>query len=249
MGCGASAAGQSRENQGHQTAQSEKKEIGSDNTLAAGQSQNSVLTAVGSSGTLPATMPQEAPIPMADALNVDDPCMDGGCHVMMADGTTPCLANVRKGDVLLTAAIGGQPGDNFSRVLCVVRTAVQRGQIKLVSLECGLRITAYHPILVQGAWRFPCDVAEPKQQECEAIYSLLLEEGGSSVMVEGVPCATLGHGLQEGKARHPFFSSFQAVVDSLKEFPGFDTGLVDLPAGSLVRDPETGLVSGFAAIP
>ena len=73
-------------------------------------------------------------------------------------------------------------------------------------------------------------------------------EGRSSIEVQGIECATLGHGLQGPVIEHPYFGT-QRVIEDLKKFRGWASGRITLTPGSkvLVRDARTGLVNGFAA--
>lgn len=186
-----------------------------------------------------------APPPRVDMTAFHDRfagCVDGSCSVRLADGSSTCLADVRRGDSMLT------PGGGAAAVACVVRTPAPKGRYLLTELEGGLRLTPHHPVCIQGQWRFPAELAPAREVPCEAVYSLLLEEGTEgAVLVEGVPCVSLGHGLEAGAARHPFFGCRTAVEGALAKLPGFEDGFVELGADSAIRNPETGLVCGFTA--
>jgi len=166
-------------------------------------------------------------------------CMDGACSVQLADGGLRRLDELRAGDTLWA------PGGGRAEVACVVRTRAPGGRFLLVELPGGLRLTPHHPVFVDGAWQFPADLAPAREMPCEAVFSFVLEEGASALFVEGVPCVSLGHGLQDGDVRHHFFGCRAAVERDLAKFPGFEDGLVDLPPGAPLRDPETGLVCGL----
>mmetsp|Transcript_140540 Transcript_140540/g.356722 ORF Transcript_140540/g.356722 Transcript_140540/m.356722 type:complete len:703 (-) Transcript_140540:261-2369(-) len=182
-----------------------------------------------------------APVTMAAFYNPSSGCFDGACRVLLADGSLRRADEVRKGDLL--AAAPGAPEASPSEVLCSVRTVVPGKRLALVELEGGLRITAHHPVFAGGAWQFPADLAEAEERPCEAVFTFFLKEGGSSAVVEGVPCVSLGHGLEEGAAAHPFLGSWRAVRDDLRRLPGYEAGSVDL--AGMQRDPETGLVCGL----
>jgi len=189
----------------------------------------------------PVHVPVRAPVSMAAFHNSYGGCFDGDCLVTMADGSRRRAADIRKGDLLA----GALQGSKASEVVCSVRTVAPEGRFPMVSLEGGLRITAYHPIQVEGTWQFPCEQAEIEEQQCDAVFTFLLKEGGSAVEVEGVACSALGHGLTQGAAAHPYYSSHEAVLKDLQRFPGFAAGMVDLRAGSIRRDPQTGMVCGM----
>ena len=51
------------------------------------------------------------------------------------------------------------------------------GVAELVALPGGLLITPWHPVRVQGAWRFPADLGNATSQACKAVYAILLGDG------------------------------------------------------------------------
>ena len=112
----------------------------------------------------------------------------------------------------------------------------------MVELPGGARLTPYHPVFHDGSWVFPIDIAEMSERPCDSVYNIILR-GAASVVVGGVPCISLGHGIEEGAAKHPYFGHQQAIEDVAK-LPGFETGLVQLSPGWEVRDQVTGLVCG-----
>mmetsp|Transcript_15698 Transcript_15698/g.25518 ORF Transcript_15698/g.25518 Transcript_15698/m.25518 type:complete len:853 (-) Transcript_15698:31-2589(-) len=165
-------------------------------------------------------------------------CIDGRCLVALANGKECRIDEVAKGDKVLT--LQGE----VATVVCVVRSPCAQGVASLVSIagQCGtLRLTPHHPVLVDGSWVFPADVASPQDLVCDAVYSFLLS-GGSAMMVAGIPCVALGHGIQEGAAAHPYLGSQSLVTKDLCHFPGFSHGLVELEPKSVCRDSATGLI-------
>merc|ERR1740129_1789880 len=81
----------------------------------------------------------------------------------MADGSERRLAEVRKGDRVAV------PGGAAAGVSCVVRTRAPEGRALLSELPGGARLTPHHPVLVDGAWRFPDDLAPAKELPCSAV--------------------------------------------------------------------------------
>ena len=213
-----------------------------------------------------------APINMASFNSRDQPCFHGDCRVaVLVDGgerVMRAVQRLRRGDRL--AAGGGM-------VRCVVRTACPAGRASLVPIPAPahdpqaqvLLVTPWHPVLVQApgaaapTWVFPAHVGAPVDVPCDAVYSLLVEVEGSagglekdpryasSVVVSGVPCLALAHGVAgDPVASHPFFGT-RAVADALRRCQGWDQGMVHFAAAGdevavLVRDGLTGLVAGFA---
>mmetsp|Transcript_102794 Transcript_102794/g.209493 ORF Transcript_102794/g.209493 Transcript_102794/m.209493 type:complete len:706 (+) Transcript_102794:97-2214(+) len=191
----------------------------------------------GASAILTASAPAAPQVSMAAFNDRCAGCINGTSLVSKACGAVCQLRDLIKGDKVL--ALGG----TIAEVVCLVRTSFANGRAMLVSLPGGAQVTAHHPVYLDGAWRFPVDVAKPEDCACEAVYSVVLN-GAPALMVGGMPCVALGHGLQEGAARHAFFGTTR-VLDDLQDAPGFENGLVELQPSQVVRDPETGLVSAF----
>jgi len=122
-----------------------------------------------------------------------------------------------------------------------VRTKCPGASAPLVQLPgTEARLTPFHPVQVDCNWCFPKDLAPPEERPCDAVFSFVLN-GEPSMVVGGVPCVALAHGIKEGAAAHPYFGS-ERVLEDIAKMPGFARGLVDLPSGCAVRDPATGLV-------
>jgi hypothetical protein len=164
-------------------------------------------------------------------------CIDGSCQVHLASGESRFIRDLKLGDVVES------PGGYSAEVVCLVRTPCRGGRAHLVELSGGARLTPYHPVLQDGSWVFPADIAELSEHPCDAVYNLVLR-GATAVVVGGVPCIALGHGIEEGAAKHPYFGQQQAIEDVAK-LPGFEDGLVQLSPGWEVRDQVTGLVCGM----
>lgn len=138
----------------------------------------------------------------------------------------------------------------------MVRTLCPRSRCQLVTLPGGgPSITPYHPVrqvpatVVKGVdddeapWRFPQDLSSVEERECEAVYSILLQNNASSLLIQGYEVVALAHGLAAETAAHPYFGT-HAIVEDLEALPGFETeGKVDLVG--FLRDGTTGLVCGL----
>mmetsp|Transcript_145915 Transcript_145915/g.406454 ORF Transcript_145915/g.406454 Transcript_145915/m.406454 type:complete len:170 (-) Transcript_145915:212-721(-) len=147
---------------------------------------------------------------------------------------------LRKGDRVVAGTRG-----TLATVACVVRTRCPNGRAELVELAECTRVTPHHPVLVDGAWRLPASLERPRAvRPCDAVFSFVLE-GAPALLVGGVPCIALGHGLEEGAAGHPYFGT-QRVLQDLALLPSYSAGLVDLGEGAVVeRDQQTGLICGL----
>ena len=170
--------------------------------------------------------------------NYSNPCFDGNCVVLMANGNLTRVMDVRKGDIVS----GG------GKVLCVVKTLCKDEKTELVKLGGGLFITPYHPVRVEGVWTFPKDINSPVVRSCPAVYSFCLDSR-HSMIINGVQCVTLGHNFTDNEViRHEYFGS-QRVIDDLKKFrKGWAAGLITMNFGAMKRgihnDTDTTII-GF----
>lgn len=189
------------------------------------------------------------PVSMSSWNRPDRVCFHGNAQVHTVNGTKNAK-DVRQGDLL----------EGGGRVRCVVKTVITSGQADLVRLPGGLLITPWHPVNVGGQWVFPIQAGTLVCVPCEAVYSLLVEKEDNNgwpyadcVMVDGVACATLAHGIQgTPTVSHAFFGS-NAVVEALQECEGWASGMVIFQdcangtPGFLVREPSSGLVVGLSS--
>merc|ERR1712224_106500 len=164
-------------------------------------------------------------------------CFDGECAVAMADGSQKALNFVSKGDYVMT------PTGNAT-VTCVVKTFCTGGKTELVELPEGLLATPWHPVRVAGERGFPCDLANATLRICPAVYNLVLQGNHPSMLISGVECSVLGHGLKDPVVAHEFFGT-DSILEHLQQMPGWEAGLVELVPESYVRDPATGRVCGL----
>jgi hypothetical protein len=177
---------------------------------------------------------------MSSYYNSGGGCFAGKCPVLLADGRTKSAAEVRKGDLVATAAGG------VAAVVCAVRTSLPHGVDQLCELPGGLLITPYHPVrLTDGSWRFPIDVAPVVPRAVEAVFTFVLETG-HTMIVSGVECVTLGHSFTEPVVAHAYLGTNRVVAD-LAQMRGFDAGLVDLVPDSFVRDRCSHQIVGLVA--
>jgi len=177
-----------------------------------------------------------APINMSPYYNVGGGCVDGKSLVYMADETQKMAKFVRHGDKVLC-------GSTHATVICVVKHNCSKDSM-LVKLESGLRITPWHPIKINGQWKFPHDLSvigkgTYESADCNAVYNFVLSNG-HIMIINGTKCVSLGHGFQDEVVRHPYFGS-QQVVNDLMKIPGWTSGLVEIKYNDMKRN-LTGLV-------
>ena len=107
----------------------------------------------------------------------------------------------------------------------------------------GLTITPWHPMRSEEAWVFPADIGMLQDVPLDAYYNFVLESGHTAI-IDGITVCTLGHGFEGPVISHPYFGT-QAVIEDLKKCDGWENGFVVLDPSTVVRDPQTGLVSSL----
>jgi len=164
------------------------------------------------------------------------PCFSGISLVQTPEGTKK-VENMKKGDFVCCGK------GVISTVECVVKTTCDDNKTSLVDID-GLLVTPYHPIKINEKWCFPCDIAEASERNCSAVYSFVLG-GRHSIIINDIECITLGHGVEDDiVASHSYFGT-DLVLSDLKNMRGWETGLVELQSGCLVRDEVSGLVTSL----
>jgi len=150
--------------------------------------------------------------------------------------TTVC--SVKKGDLVRVA------DGTFARVLCVVQ--IERefhenyDESELVEFRnSGLKITKKHPIWINGEWRFPISCVNSSENSSLAflcrstskyVYNFVLDRC-HTILVNGTPCVTFGHGIAGPVTWHPFYAT-KKVLEAVSAQPGFSDGFVRV-VGSL----------------
>eukprot|EP01130_Rhizamoeba_saxonica_P002217 TRINITY_DN12067_c0_g1_i1.p1 TRINITY_DN12067_c0_g1~~TRINITY_DN12067_c0_g1_i1.p1 ORF type:complete len:757 (-),score=186.65 TRINITY_DN12067_c0_g1_i1:30-2300(-) len=163
-------------------------------------------------------------------------CFDGSCKVLMENGSLKLVENIKKGDYVMTDS-------SPAKVLCIVKTVFASGETELVELDDGLKVTPWHPIRINGKWKFPRDLKAPKLVDCDAVYSFLLD-GGHVMMINGYECVSLAHQFKGNVVEHSYFGTIK-IKEDLQKLVGWDNGEVVLKPGCLVRDPVSQIACGL----
>ncbi|KAI9143422.1 hint-domain-containing protein [Paraphysoderma sedebokerense] len=166
-----------------------------------------------------------------------NPCFDGNCFITLQSGETKKVNKLCKGDLVKSPS--GEP----AQVVCVVKTDVSSGPVDMVNFENGLSITPYHPIRVNGEWRFPMQLQQINGKSQE-IYSLILDSE-QIVYINGIECVCLGHGYGADVpiVGHCYFG--ERIVEDLKICHGWDRGLIEMKPDWLIRDVDHQVVIGM----
>jgi hypothetical protein len=171
---------------------------------------------------------------MRTYYNASGPCFTANSQIAMANGYMKNVGDVVKGDELL----------NGYRVVCVVKTLCKDNVHDMVILSDGMVVSPYHPVKQNGRWVFPNSIKNATNVDTDAIYNFVLDRG-HVVTVGGVEACTLAHGFNDNYViKHNYFGT-QKVVEDLMNMQGWNNGLVVLPHGCTVRDPDTKMVVGL----
>ena len=173
-----------------------------------------------------------------------NPCFDGSCMVKLASDMFVQVQELRVGMQVWTPR-------GSRKVLAVLKTDAEGDKGMLCNIG-DLWITPWHPLLHEGRWAFPAEVATTSKACTGAVYSVMLEQSNDvdahAIEVGGVICVTLGHGLtverdgQPDVRAHGFLGDRQDMLNALLKLKKDDKGH-QLCAGVL-RD-SNGLVWGF----
>ena len=168
-------------------------------------------------------------------------------HVLMANNSIKYASNITKGDLV-------QLGNGEIGVIeCVLQTIYIYDYDKppLIKINNDLSITPYHPIKINNEWIFPINMFEllnnSKMMEYNTLYNFVLDTKSrkklSGMIIGGVECATLGHGIEDTDIiSHPFFGT-NNIINNLKKSKTYDLGWVIITSENIIRDQSTNLIN------
>lgn len=113
----------------------------------------------------------------------------------------------------------------------------------MVEFPSGLLITKYHPVFIDGKWSFPIHLYPSKKVNIQAYYNFIVEKG-HPIIVNGVSCATLGHGLKGEVIEHEYLGS-ELVIKDLERCLGWNSGRVKMRREGWRRDGRTFRINGI----
>jgi Mg-chelatase subunit ChlD len=145
-----------------------------------------------------APAPAPAPVQMDRYMDRYGGCLHPDGCVILRDGTIKRVKNLRQGDVL----------PNGARVRCNVQLSIN-APLPMCRLPGGLLITPWHPVCMPGSdsWCFPAHISSAELFFTKNVYNLVLDSQ-HSVVVDGVSCVTLGHGVtHDAVLFHAFFGT------------------------------------------
>lgn len=95
-----------------------------------------------------------------------------------------------------------------------------------------------------GKWTFPIDQAKVVTMYVDCYYNFVMDSD-HSMIVNDIPCISLGHGFQDEVAKHGYFGT-NLIIDDLSRISGWEQGSVLVGNKAFKRDPVTLEVVGMA---
>jgi Mg-chelatase subunit ChlD len=158
-------------------------------------------------------------------------CFHGNCLVSITDLVTKRCDRMQVGDMVMTP-------NGTSRVEYILKTVYINGFHNLVTLKSGWIGTPWHPIKHNGEWTYPNSIVGSKHTQCDAVYSFVLENR-SSIHINGIESATLGHNNTENNViTHEFFGT-DRIIESLKKLDQKNDGYITITPEWMMRDSDT----------
>jgi hypothetical protein len=183
-----------------------------------------------------ASTTRAAPVNMSQYIDRAGGCIHGECLVLLQNEQYVAVSEIKKGAHIKNCGI----------VKCVVKTPCSPNQEWIQYGD--LIITAWHPVLTEsGWWEFPCNIPDAKKivdNRCEFMYSFVME-GTHYITVEGIYCASLGHGVLDNEVLAHEFLGTNKVLEQLRECRGYENGEVTV---QFTRSNASGRLDGLTDI-
>ena len=151
--------------------------------------------------------PAAAPVQMDRYMDRYGGCLHPNGRVILHNGTFKLVKNLRQGDML----------PNGARVRCNVQLSIN-APLPMCRLPGGLLITPWHPVCMPGSdsWCFPALLHTAEPVFVKNVYNLVLDSQ-HSLLVNGVACVTLGHGITHDDVRsHAFFGTSAGALHAAR---------------------------------
>ena len=178
---------------------------------------------------------------------VSIPCFHGDCLIRMGDNSFKKVNILEKNDIVWTP-------NGPAKLVCLLQTNIKpwaggSGMCDMVELSPpqggdSLYITPYHPVFIDNSWKFPININKAILTQCDAVYSILLEEH-HIVEINRIQCICLAHGITEGILAHEYYGT-DKIIQDMKIMSGWDVGRIIVNQDCVMRNPDTNLVSGLS---
>ncbi|OUM59873.1 hypothetical protein PIROE2DRAFT_69796 [Piromyces sp. E2] len=157
------------------------------------------------------TQRKKGNVKMKYFINRHGGCFNGDSIVLLANGQSRRVKDLKKGDRLNNGAI----------VQCLIEQTCNKLWKPYMCDINGVLFTPYHPIAIDNTWYFPYDLVKSKEVTIDSWYNLILQDDiNQKYEIEfcnGIKAITLGHNRKENSIlKHPYFGS-ELVLKDLQE--------------------------------
>ena len=168
-------------------------------------------------------------------------CLHEDSEILLVDGRSIKCKNVLPGMEVVSYVINeGVVQKNTDSIECIVKTECNKKTfIQLPDSVC--KITEWHPVILQQnhingpiKLEFPINIGEVVSSVSKYVYTFVLKNRSHAISISDWPCITLGHNLKEGIAKHEFWGT-NKVINCLKDFPGWESGIITLQNENFIR--------------
>ena len=145
-------------------------------------------------------------------------CFGGNSLVKIPNGYKS-IKNLKKGDSVVNNE------GKISYIECIVKYNCNKNMLMCV-FDNNFTITPYHPIVNNNNWKFPINIIEPINIECDYIYNIILNDR-KSIYINETICCTLGHNLDGNIIYHNYFGTNNIINNLKNKFPNeYNDGLI-----------------------
>ncbi|ORX76786.1 hypothetical protein BCR32DRAFT_329199 [Anaeromyces robustus] len=168
---------------------------------------------------------------MRNFINRHGGCFNGDAIVLLANGKTKYVKDLKKGDRLNNNAIVQCLIEQTSSSSSSSSDKNHLSKLYMCDIQ-GVLFTPYHPILMNNEWYFPNDLVESKEVSIHSWFNLILmDEENKKYEVEfsnGIKAITLGHYREENEVlKHPYFGTDLVLKDLQERDPiGYSQGYI-----------------------
>jgi uncharacterized protein YegL len=194
-----------------------------------------------SSGSRNISRPSQSLRASSQSYNVSSgPCFSPCSKVLMYDNSEKLVSDIEKGDEVYVS------NGCKAKVVCVIHN---KCFTKYSTFPNGLKITPWHPVLINGEWKFPENIYKSKYEGINESYNFILNSG-HMMNINGITCCTLGHGFTDNEViSHEFFGTDDVVKSFYKaDSFGFSEGYIDFTNFEFIRSRNSNEVVGIKHI-
>jgi len=172
------------------------------------------------------------------AFNVNSgPCFSPDSKVFMHDNSVKLVSDIKKDDEIRTS------NGCKAKVVCVIHT---KSPTKYSTFPTGLKITPWHPVLIDDEWKFPENIYKSRYEGINESYNFILDSV-HMININGVTCCTLGHEFTDNEViKHDFFGTNEVIKSLYKaDSFGFLEGYIDFTNLEFIRNRNSNEVVGI----